>query len=150
MIVDPADVGEIEFGPFRLDLRTRELCRDGHGVALGARSLEILCVLSTSRGALVTKDELMARVWPGVVVEDNTIQVHVSALRKALGEDTSVNRYIQTMPGQGYRFIGGPAGTPVPPIPDKPSIAVLPFANMSNDPDQEYFADGIVEDITTA
>ena len=149
MTIDTAGVEEIAFGPFRLDPRGRTLSRDGVDVALGARSLDILCMLTAARGNLVTKDELMARVWPGLAVEDNTIQVHVSALRKALGEDASGRRYILTVPGRGYRFIAEFAETG-PALPDKPSIAVLPFQNMSGDPEQDYFADGIVEDIITA
>lgn len=100
----------------------------------------------------------MSRVWPGAIVEDNALQVHVSALRKALGEDVGSQRHIVTVPGRGYRFVSEPAGpnaAPIPPssatpLPDKPSIAVLPFANMSGGPEQDYFADGIVEDIITA
>src|SRR5215213_10194482 len=98
---------EVAFGPFRLDLRGRTLSRGGKEVALGSRSLGILCALATSSGELISKDDLMTRVWPGVVVEDNTVQVHVSALRKALGEATGGPRYILTVPGRGYRFLGG-------------------------------------------
>lgn len=150
MMVDSAHADEVEFGPFRLNVRSRTLCRNGVDVALGARSLDILCVLSASRGNLVTKDELMAHVWPGLVVEDNTIQVHVSALRKALGEDVDGRRFILTVPGRGYRLIAQTAEAAVLGLPDKPSIAVMPFQNMSGDPGQDYFADGVVEDIITA
>jgi TolB-like protein len=139
---------EIAFGPFRLDVRGRTLYRDGNGVALGSRSLDILCALATSSGELISKDDLMARVWPGVVVEDNTVQVHVSALRKALGEASGGPRFIVTVPGQGYRFVAEPAEAS-PALPDKPSIAVLPFQNFGGDV-QDYFADGMVEDIITA
>jgi TolB-like protein/Flp pilus assembly protein TadD len=156
-----ADQGLAEdfvFGRFRLDAQGRALLCDGRRVALRSRSFELLCVLIAARGKLVTKDELMARVWPGAIVEDNALQVHVSALRKALGEDVGSQHHIVTVQGQGYRFIGEPAGrqtasiTPpeVPPLPEKPSIAVMPFQNMSGDPAQDYFADGIVEDIITA
>ena len=158
MMVDPDSSTQVAFGPFRLDVRTRTLCREGVKVALGSRSLDILCALIGSRGNLITKDELMARVWPGLVVEDNTIQVHVSALRKALGEGDGGQRYILTVPGQGYRFVpdsrdGRTDAIEKPELPPKPerlSIAVLPFQNMSGDPAQDYFADGVVEDITTA
>jgi len=76
--------GEISFGRFRLNLARRELRRDDTPVRLGSRALDILCVLASAGGAVVTKDELMARVWAGVVVGENNIQVHISALRKAL------------------------------------------------------------------
>src|SRR5262249_17471990 len=92
----------------------------------------------------------MARVWPGVVVEDNTLQVHVSALRRALGEDVGGKRFIITVPGRGYRFIAENAEAASPALPDRPSIAVMPFQNMSGDCGQDYFADGVVEDIITA
>ena len=83
-------------------------------------------------------------------VEENNLQVQVSALRKALDEDQSGQSYLITVPGRGYRFIGLVESSNEPALPDKPSIAVLPFQNMSDDPKQEYFADGMVEDITTA
>ena len=154
MTIDLDQTAEVKFGPFRLDLRSRKLYRDGINVTLGSRSLDILCALTTPRGNLVTKDEIIAKVWPGAVVEDNTIQAHVSALRKVLEERDGGQRYILTVPGRGYRFIADPAGIShrrdSPAVPTRPSIAVLPFQNMSGDVDQEYFADGIVEEITTA
>jgi adenylate cyclase len=98
-------------------------------------------------------------VWPGVVVEENNIQVQVWALRKVLGRRDDGRDYIVTMPGRGYRFCWKPrvesqaprrrADDALPPLPDKPSIAVLPFANMSEDTARDYFADGVVEDIIT-
>src|SRR6516162_4793985 len=150
--------GEIRFGRFRLDLARRELRRGNEPVQLGGRALDILCVLATAEGAVVTKDELMARVWAGVVVEENNLQVHISALRKALYEDGGRERWIVTVPGRGYRFLGSPdpaaadKSTPEQslPVADEPSLAVLPFQNLSGDPEQEYFADGMVEEIITA
>ena len=142
---------EIRFGGFRFDPARRELLREGGvQVRLGGRGLDILSALAAARGDLVTKDELLARVWPGQIVEDNTLQAQISALRKALDEDKSGQTCVVTVPGRGYRLIGlseEPAG---PALPDRPSIAVLPFDNLSNDPEQDYFADGIVEDIITA
>jgi len=143
--------GEVRFGRFRFDLGQRELSCDGTPVRLGSRALDILSVLAAARGDIVTKDELLKRVWPGIVVEENNLQVQISALRKVLDLDASGRSYLVTAPGRGYRLIGlvdsaqqGPA------LPDKPSMAVLPFQNMSDDPEQDYFADGIVEDIITA
>ena len=141
---------EVTFGRFRFDLGRRELSRDGIPVRLGSRALDVLFVLAAARGNVITKDELLARVWPGQVVEENNLQVQVSALRKALDEEKSGQSYLVTVPGRGYRLIGVAGGSPGPALPDKPSIAVLPFQNMSDDPQQEYFADGIVEDIITA
>jgi len=150
--------GEISFGRFRLDLARRELRRDNRLVRLGSRALDILCVLASAGGKVVTKAELMERVWAGVIVEEHNIQVHISALRKAFEEDGDSDSWIVTLPGRGYRFLGSPdppaanksAPTSSSPIPEEPSLAVLPFHNLSGDPEQEYFADGIVEEIITA
>ena len=147
--------GSVSFGPFRLDLGLRQLARDGNPVKLGNRALDILCTLAAAGGEIVTKDELMARVWTGLVVEESNLQVHVSALRKALDEKDGAIHLV-TVPGRGYRLMGVrpsqarseeldlPANSPAS---ERPSIAVLPFQNMSNDPDQDYFADGMVEEI---
>ena len=129
-------------------MRGRTLYRDGTSVSLGARSFDILCVLAAMRGNVVSKDELMARVWPGMFVEDNTIQVHVSALRKALAEgDGPALHRDRSRPG--YRFVGEMPQASLPALPEQPSIAVLPFQDLSGDLD-DYFADGVVEDIITA
>src|SRR5919199_1671069 len=97
---------DARFGPFRLDFERRELTRGGQVVPLGSRAFDILCVLVSAKGDLVTKDELMARVWPGIVVEENNVQVHVSSLRKALDGGKGGPAYIMTVPGRGYRFVG--------------------------------------------
>jgi TolB-like protein/Tfp pilus assembly protein PilF len=151
------DRNETNLGQFRLDVSRRELSRGGTPIKLGSRALDILCVLAAAKGDVVSKDDLMARVWPGLVVEENNIQVHISALRKALDDGPGGQSHVVTVPGRGYRLVGlQPSMRPVDPkidqhpaVPATPSIAVLPFHNMSNDPDQDYFADGIVEDIIT-
>jgi len=148
---------EINFGRFCLDLARGGLLRDGKPVPLGNRALDILVVLASANGEIVTKDQLMAQVWPGRVVEENNIQVHVSALRKALDDGSNTGSCVVTVPGRGYRLVGTPspasadraAAEAVPEAAEQPSIAVLPFQNMSDDPDQDHFADGIVEDIIT-
>jgi TolB-like protein len=150
--------GELSFGRFRLDLARRALRRDQTLVRLGSRALDILCVLASAGGKLVRKDELMERVWAGVVVEEHNIQVRISALRKALAEDGDRQSWIVTVPGRGYRLLGAPeppatdntAAEPSAPVAEQPSLAVLPSLNLSGDPEQEYFADGMVEEITTA
>jgi adenylate cyclase len=151
---------EICFGRFRLHLGRRELLRDGKPVRLHPRALDILSALAAAKGEVLSKDALMARLWPGRVVEDGNLHVHVSALRKALDEHSEGHSYIVTVPGRGYRLAGLAAwemtgsNEPSPerslPLPDKPSIAVLPFTNMGGDPEQEYFASGMVEEIITA
>jgi TolB-like protein/tetratricopeptide (TPR) repeat protein len=129
-------------------------------VDLSARSFEILALLLARPDEVIGKAELFEAVWPGLVVEENTLQVHISTLRKALDADM-----VMTVHGRGYKYAGPrpvavPAG-PAPgepsgltasktPMPSKPSIAVLAFQNMSGDVEQEYFADGVADDIITA
>jgi TolB-like protein/DNA-binding winged helix-turn-helix (wHTH) protein len=93
--------GAVEFGRFRLLPHRRELRADGVAVELGGRAFDVLMVLTEARGTLVTKDEIMARVWPDTVVEENNLVVQISALRRALGEDRD---FIRTVSGRGYRF----------------------------------------------
>src|SRR6478752_2451662 len=93
------------FGPFRLLVTRRELMAHGVPVPVGQRAFEILLLLVSRHGELVTKDELMTAVWPGIVVEENNIQVHVSALRKVLGTAGDGGRYLLTVAGRGYRFV---------------------------------------------
>jgi TolB-like protein len=151
---------EISFGPFRLNLDQRELRRDDAVVRLHRRALDILCALAAAKGEIVSKDELMARLWPGRIVEEGNLHVHVSALRKSLDEHGEGHSHIVTVPGRGYRLanlnglrsvqLAESSLPPQLPLPDKPSIAVLPFTHLSGDPEQEYFADGMVEEIVTA
>jgi DNA-binding winged helix-turn-helix (wHTH) protein len=151
---------EISFGPFRLDLRRPELRRDGQRVRIHQRPLGILCALAEANGEIVSKDELMARLWPGRIVEEGNLHAHVSGLRTALDEQGEGHSFVVTVPGRGYRLadrtglrsaqLAEDSLPPQLPLPDKPSIAVLPFQNLSGGPDQEYFADGMVEEIITA
>src|SRR5215467_753946 len=125
---------EISFGPFRLDLRGRRLLRQDNVIPLGSRALDLLCVLASAGGELVTKDRLMAEAWPGLVVEENNLYVHISTIRKALETEAAAKPYLITVPGRGYRFvrIAASADTRLPatgeglPLVDMPSIAVLP------------------------
>ncbi len=146
------------FGPFRLDLAKRKLFRATIEVPLKSRAFDVLAVLAAAHGEEVSKDVILEQVWPGTVVEENNLQVHISALRKALGESRGRPEHLFTIPGRGYRLVGIVSDTSVSTRPvtsahnvttaiDRPFIAVLPFQNMSSDPNQEYFADGIVEDI---
>ena len=95
-------LGAVEFGRFRLLPHRRELRAGGVAVELGSRAFDVLMVLAEARGALVTKDEILSRVWPDTVVEENNLVVQISALRKALGEDRDL---IRTVSGRGYRFV---------------------------------------------
>jgi TolB-like protein len=142
--------GGISFGRFRFDPVRRELSHAGVPVRLGSRALNILAVLAAAKGELVSKDELLARAWPGQIVEEHNLLVQVSALRKALDADATGESLVVTVPGRGYRLIGVTDASSGAPLRDRPSLAVLPFHNLSDDPQQEYFADGIVDDIITA
>jgi adenylate cyclase len=150
---------EVSFGRFRLDLRRPELRCDGRPIRLHRRALGILCALAEARGEIVGKDALMTRLWPDRIVEEGNLHVHVSALRKSLDEHGEGHSLVVTVPGRGYRLatLNGhrPArstesASPQPALPDKSSIAVMPFANLSGDPDQDYFAEGMVDEIITA
>jgi DNA-binding winged helix-turn-helix (wHTH) protein len=92
----------VRFGRFSLDSHRRELLADGVPVSIGGRAFDVLIVLIEACGQLVTKDELMARVWPGRFVEENSLHFHISTLRKALGPDRD---FIKTIAGRGYRFV---------------------------------------------
>ena len=91
----------IEFGRFRVLLRQRQLVTDGVPIELGSRAFDLLLVLLEANGSLVTKEELLSRVWPGIFVAEENLKVHISSLRKALGEDRD---FIRTEFGRGYRF----------------------------------------------
>jgi TolB-like protein len=161
MATNPARARDtIEFGRFSLDLIDRLLTCSGEPVKVSSRSLDILCELAAARGEVVDKDLLMERVWPRRFVEENAIQVHVSSLRKALESGSDGQSFVVTVPGRGYRLVGIRSQTPLKAdtpaerakIPVKipgTSVAVLRFANLSGGSEQDYFADGIVEDIIT-
>src|SRR3954469_23700784 len=111
---------EIRFGRFLLDLVGRQLSCAGRRGKLSSRSLDILCELAAAPGGGGSKDQLMERIWPGRVVEENAIQVHVSALRKALESGSDGQTYVVTVPGRGYRLAridsrAGPSGLPISP-----------------------------------
>ncbi len=135
----------IRFSHCELQPHERRLLVHGRPAVLGARSFDLLLALVERAGQLVGKGELLDIVWPGVVVDENNLQVQISALRKLLGPEL-----IATIPGRGYRFTGriesAAAQAGVSAL-AKPSIAVLPFANLSGDADQDYLADGLAEDI---
>jgi TolB-like protein/tetratricopeptide (TPR) repeat protein len=151
------------FGPFRLDAKAEILFKGAEPVPLGRRAVVLLRALVDRQGAPLSKDELINAAWPGLAVEESNLTVQIAALRRVFSEEPGGDAWIETLPRRGYRFVGpvvnenkanAPApqfeGVKAPTLPDKPSIAILPFQNMSGDPEQEYFVDGIVEDVITA
>jgi TolB-like protein/Tfp pilus assembly protein PilF len=149
-------------GPFRLDTDVEVLFRGSEPAALGQRAVALLRVLVERSGEVLSKDVLLDAAWSGLAVEESNLTVQMAALRRVLGEVSGGERWIETLPRRGYRFVGPVArkeegGRPTslptegsPALPDRPSIAVLPFQNLSGDPEQDYFADGMVEDIIGA
>lgn len=153
------------FGGYVLDPDRRELTCGSEAIALGPQVFDLLVYLVKNRERVVGKDELLDTVWGGRIVSESTLTSHINAVRKAIGDTGAEQRLLRTVARKGFRFVGevgnapssgvdspGPAEAPIPalPLPDKPSIAVLPFLNLSGDLEQEYFADGVVEDIISA
>ncbi|WP_407119240.1 winged helix-turn-helix domain-containing protein [Bradyrhizobium sp. LMG 9283] len=151
----------LEFGPFRLDTDAGILFHGAEPAPLGQRAVLLLAMLVQRGGAPVSKDALIEAAWPAVAVEESNLTVQIAALRRTLAAISGEARWIETLPRRGYRYVG-PAAMTLPPdrataareqpslaLPDRPSIAVLPFANLSGDAEQDYFADGMVDDIIT-
>jgi TolB-like protein/Tfp pilus assembly protein PilF len=152
---------QIVFGPFLLDADAGTLLRKGEPVLIGYRGFLLLSALLDRPGEVVTKSDLIDAAWQGAVVEETNLSVQIAALRKALGPASDGGDWIATIPRVGYRFAraaeraGDKADLPggaaaISEAAAGPSIAVLPFVNLSDDREQEYFADGMVEEIITA
>jgi adenylate cyclase len=135
-----------EFGPYRLDTVGRSLECRGEVMAIPPKAVEVLAELVKRPGEVVGKKELLETVWPEAFVEEANLNQMVFVLRRAI-ESTNGSEYITTVPRRGYRFSGTVRSVEIPCRID--SIAVLPLANLSGDPSQEYFADGITEALIT-
>ena len=156
------------FEDYGLDTERRELYRATSLISVEPKVFDLLVYVIRNREHVVSKDDLIATVWNGRIVSESALTTCINAARTAIGDSGEAQRLIKTLPRKGIRFVGivrEQEGRPVavaptvavpelsrpsPALPDKPSIAVLPFENLSGDPEQEYFADGMVEDIITA
>jgi TolB-like protein len=155
------------FEDYGLDTDRRELYRTTSVVPVEPLVFDLLLHVIQNRERVVSKDELVAAIWKGRIVSESAITTCINAARTAIGDSGEAQRLIRTLPRKGIRFVGivkqeakpaatAPSGAALElshlPLldPDKPSIAVLPFQNLSADPEQEYFADGMVEEIITA
>jgi adenylate cyclase len=154
------------FEDFVLDTGTRELRRDDAPVPVEPKVFDVLAYLIENRARVVSKDELIAEVWRGRIVSDSTLFTRINLARSAVGDSGEAQRLIKTATRKGLRFVGsvreeqGAGGStagafgadkaaPLPATPDRPSIAVLPLSNLGGDKAEEYFSDGITEDIIT-
>jgi TolB-like protein/Tfp pilus assembly protein PilF len=130
---------------FEIRAETREVLVDGKPTPLGARAFDVLAYLDTHRDRVVSKAELLEHVWGGLAVEEGNLTVQISTLRKLLGA-----RAISTVPGVGYKLTSATKTPPPakgPALPDKPSLVVLPFANLSGSGENDYLVDGLITDI---
>ncbi|MBZ5584310.1 MAG: winged helix-turn-helix domain-containing protein [Acidobacteriia bacterium] len=135
------------FGPYEADAERRELRKGGLRIRVRDKSFEVLAALLEHRGEVVTRDELRRRLWPGGIFVDfeNSLNSAVNRLRDALGDSAAKPRFIETWPRRGYRFM-------VPAEPSRaapPTLAVLPFENLSHDPEQDFFGDAVADALTT-
>jgi TolB-like protein len=160
---------EFLFADHLLDIDRRELRRSGERIALEPQVFDLLVYLVRNRERVVSKDDLLEAVWGGRIVSESTMTSRINAARKAIGDSGEAQRLIRTVPRKGIRFVGAvresqkltamvdtPSETarepsrPAVALSHKPSIAVLPFANLSGDAAQKYFAEGVVDEIITA
>lgn len=136
------------FGPFQFDPRSSELTGACGPIALGGRTAALLGALLAANGGVVRKSELIEAAWPDIAVEDRNLTVQIAALRKTLGDRADGQPWIRTVSRVGYRLVRDMQ--PHLPVSETPSLVVLPFANLSGDAEQDYFADGVVAEIITA
>ena len=140
------------FGEFTVDAGQRVLLRHGKPVLLAPKVLEALLTLVENSGRIIEKEELMKRLWPDTYVEESNLTYCIVQLRKTLGDEARHPRYIETIPKRGYRFIvdveAGVAESPAASTSERiASIAVLPFLDLSPDRDQDYFCEGLADEL---
>lgn len=144
-----------EFGPYQLNVNTRLLRRSGETISLTPKAAEILVLLITRAGQLVEKDQLLKEIWPDTFVEEANLSQNIFYLRKALGDDRAGPKYIETVTRRGYRFIAAVRVVEAEEnhlsngvhVNSRPVVAVLPFTNVTGDPEVEYLVQGITDNI---
>ena len=141
------------FEDYALDTDRRELWRGAALLSMEPQVFDLLVFLVGNRDRLVSKDDLLTAVWGGRIVSESTLASRINAARRIIGDNGEQQRLIRTTIGKGVRFVGAvrerqDVGEPVISGAPRLSIVVLPFTNLSNDPEQQYFADGITEDLT--
>jgi len=150
----------LAFGPFQLDREAGILFHNDTPTPLGQRAVALVALLLEQAGTPVSKQALIDAAWPAQAVEDSNLTVQIAAVRRVFEDMADGASWIETMPRRGYRYVGpavtdrarseaDPSGFPSLALPDKPSIAVLPFSNWGGDSGQDYFIDGMVDDIIT-
>ena len=159
-----------EFDDCVLDLGRRELVRASQVVATAPQVFDLLVYLAQNRARVVSRDDLINAIWAGRIISESTLASHINAVRKAVGDSGEQQCVIRTVARKGFRFVAdlrevqsldnshsraGPLGlikgpASIPTLPAKPSIAVLPFLNLSGNQEQDYLVDGVVEDIIAA
>jgi DNA-binding winged helix-turn-helix (wHTH) protein/Flp pilus assembly protein TadD len=141
-----------EFGEFHVNTKKRLLLRNGDSVALTPKVFDTLLYLLQHQGEVVEKSELMRAIWPDTAVEENNLSQNISCLRRILGENRGANLYIATVPGRGYRFTAAVEAVrgSLQNLSEKMTLAVLPFENLSADPEREYLADGLTEETSAS
>ncbi len=151
------------FEDFALDVDKRELLRGAAAVSISPQALDLLIYLIRHRERVIRKGDLISAIWGDRIITDAALATRLNSARVAIGDSGNEQRLIKTLQRKGFRFVGSVEEVASPgdaaaasgalqplEIPDKPSIAVLPFENLSGDPEQEYFGDGLVDDIITA
>jgi TolB-like protein len=136
------------FGVYEIDFGTGEIRKAGKPLSVEPQVFVQIVLLASRAGDLVSRDEIIEAVWAGRIISESAIATRINAARAALVDDGKAQKVIQTVRRRGFRFVGVEP-TPDLTLPDRPSIAVLPFENMAGDPEQEFFSDGITDDIVT-